>query len=73
MTYTGQEIHITLQIAPAKIDLFNKIFEAYDHLAYVTTSDAGRGILTLRTSTEGEKDVRRVLSKLPFKTAILEA
>lgn len=60
-----------VQIEPPKIDLFNKIVEAYDHLALVSTLDASKGHLILWVTPDTRKDVLKLLSKLPFPTKVL--
>lgn len=62
---------LEVQIEPAKIDLFNKIIEAYNHLALVSTLDATRGHLVLWTTQDTRKDVLKLLSKLPFPIKVL--
>ena len=60
------------RMAPADIDLFNKLLEGYDNLAFVTTVDAALGRVALRYARNAEKDLRAVLRYLPFPVRIEE-
>ena len=58
------------RVAPRDIDLFNKLLEGYDNLAYVTTVDAGIGRMALRFAATARKDLLAILHCLPFPVAI---
>ncbi|MBO7668565.1 MAG: DUF4911 domain-containing protein [Firmicutes bacterium] len=58
------------RVAPRDIDLFNKLLEGYDNLAYVTAVDAGVGRMALRFAATARKDLMAILHCLPFPVAI---
>lgn len=58
------------RVAPAQLDLFHKLLEGYDHLAYITTVDPALGRLALYYSPQAEKDLLAVLRHLPLPLAI---
>ena len=58
------------RVAPRDIDLFNKLLEGYDNLAYVTTADAGSGRVARRFAATARKDLLAILHCLPFPVAI---
>ena len=53
---------VWLQVPPAKIDWFNKIVEAYDNLALVSTVDAAEGLLV---TPDMRPPLLKLLAKLP--------
>ena len=61
---------LVCRVAPRDIDLFNKLLEGYDNLAYVTTVDPGVGRMVLRFAETARKDLLAVLHCLPFPVAI---
>ena len=61
---------IMLRVEPRDIDLFNKLLEGYDNLAFVTTVDAGVGRLALRVAESARKDIMAILHCLPIPVAI---
>jgi len=63
---------VWVKIAPAQIDLFNKIIEAYDNLALVSTVDAAAGLLAVWTTVDTRKDTQKLISKMPFKINVVE-
>ena len=67
---TEREEMLVCRVAPTDIDLFNKLLEGYDNLAYVTTVDAGVGRMALRFAATARKDLLAVLHCLPFPVAI---
>lgn len=58
---------VRVNVAPDKIDYFNKIIEAYDNLAIVSTLDAEKGELICWTTADGKPILLKLLSKLPLK------
>ncbi|MBR2783492.1 MAG: DUF4911 domain-containing protein [Firmicutes bacterium] len=67
---TNQGEMLVCRVAPDDIDLFNKLLEGYDNLAYVTTVDAGVGRMVLRFAAAARKDLLAILHCLPFPVAI---
>ncbi|MBR5429960.1 MAG: DUF4911 domain-containing protein [Firmicutes bacterium] len=65
-----REEMLVCRVAPNDIDLFNKLLEGYDNLAYVTTVDAGVGRMVLRFAENARKDLLAILHCLPFPVAI---
>lgn len=63
---------VRVQLPPDKIDYFNKIIEAYDNLAIVSTLDAEQGELICWTTADGKPTLLKLLSKLPLKLVIHE-
>lgn len=61
---------LVCRVAPRDIDLFNKLLEGYDNLAYVTTVDPGLGRMALRFAAAARKDILAILHCLPFPVAI---
>lgn len=59
---------VWVQVEPAKIDWFNKIVEAYDNLALVSTVDAAQGLLVCWVTNDMRPLLLKLLSKLPVKT-----
>lgn len=63
---------VRVQVAPEKIDQFNKIIEAYDNLAIVSTVDAAKGELICWTTADGRPVLLKLLSKLKIVQAVGE-
>ena len=61
---------VKVQVKPKNIDFLNRVFEAYDHLAVVTTIDSKEGLLVIRGFGK-VGTVRRILRGLPFPVTIL--
>ncbi|HIZ76918.1 MAG TPA: DUF4911 domain-containing protein [Firmicutes bacterium] len=59
-----------VQTAPHHIDFLNRVFEAYDHLAIVSTLDNQEGIVAIRGFGK-VGPVRRILRGLPFSAKIV--
>ena len=57
---------VWLQVPPRRIDYINKIIEAYDNLAMVSTVDPAEGILVCHVTP----DMRPVLLKLLGKLRV---
>ena len=60
----GAEL-VWLQVPHAKIDWFNKIGEAYDNLALVSTVDAAEGLLVCWVTPDMRPPLLKLLAKLP--------
>lgn len=58
---------VWVQVEPAKIDWFNKIVEAYDNLALISTVDAAQGLLVCWATADMQPVLLKLLSKLPVK------
>ena len=65
-----QPFTIEIKIFPKNIDFLNKVFEAYDNLAVVSTVDSNEGLLLLRGFGK-LGPIRGILRGLPFKVEIL--
>lgn len=63
---------VRVKVAPDKIDYFNKIIEAYDNLAMISTVDAAQGELVCWTTADGRATLLKLLSKLPLAITVLE-
>lgn len=59
-----------VRVAPEHIDFLNRVFEAYDHLAVVSTVDRHEATLLIRGFGK-RGPIRRILRGLPFPTEIL--
>jgi len=66
------ECTLVCRVAPAEIDLFNKLLEGYDNMAFVTTTDAAQGKMVLQTSANYKKDLLAVLRHLPMQVYVEE-
>ncbi len=55
-----------VRLAPKDIDFLNRIFEAYDHLALVSTIDAKEAVVLIRGYGQSSL-VRRILRHLPIE------
>lgn len=62
---------VRVRVAPEQIDRFNKIIEAYDNLAIVSTIDAGRGELVCWTTEDSRPILLKLLSKTRMNIEIL--
>lgn len=62
---------VRVRVAPEQIDRFNKIIEAYDNLAIVSTIDAGRGELVCWTTEDSRPILLKLLSKMRMNIEIL--
>lgn len=62
---------VKVQVNPKNIDFLNRVFEAYDNLAVVTTENRHEGILLIRGFGKVSV-IRRILRGLPFRAEILE-
>ena len=49
-----------------RIDVFNKIIEAYDNLALVTALDPAQGKLLVQVTPDTKRDTLKLLNHLPF-------
>lgn len=65
-----QPFTLTVQTYPKNIDFLNKVFEAYDNLAVVTTLDQSEGLLVVRGFGK-IGPIRRILMTLPFNVEIV--
>ena len=65
-----QEI-IHVSVAPNNIDRFNKIVEAYDNLALVSTLDADAGRVVLWVTADTKATALKLLRKMPFPVKLL--
>lgn len=62
--YSDEAVRVT--VPPAKIDHFNKIIEAYDNLAIVSTVDAAAGELVCWVTPDMRPTLMKLLEKLRF-------
>ena len=63
---------IFVRVEPQEIDLFNKLMEAYDHMALVTTVEAGKGILGLWVTPDTKSAVLKIITKLSCAVQLLD-
>lgn len=63
---------VYLRVKPANIDIFNKIVEAYDNLALVTTIDASEGKLVCWVTADSKAILLKLITKMPIKVELLE-
>ncbi len=61
---------VHVQTAPHHIDFINRVFEAYDNLAVVSTLDNKEGVIAIRGFGK-VSPIRRILKGLPFITKIV--
>lgn len=57
---------VRVWVSPEDIDKFNKIIEAYDNLAIVSTLNVGEGELICWTTADCRPILLKLLSKLRF-------
>lgn len=62
---------LTVKVCPKNIDFLNKVFEAYDDLAVVSTVDSKTGLLLVRGFGK-LGPIRRILRGLPFNVEIVK-
>ncbi len=62
---------IIVEIAPADIDLFNKLIEGYDNMALVTTLDEKIGKVGLQVASYAKKDILAILKCLPIPVQLI--
>lgn len=63
---------VRVRVLPENIDRFNKIIEAYDNLAIVSTVDAAKGELICWTTADGRPILLKLLSKLKIVQEVAE-
>jgi hypothetical protein len=63
---------VCVRVQPEQIDIFNKIVEAYDNLAIVSTVSAAEGTLACWVTADMRPILLKLLGKMPVKTEILE-
>jgi hypothetical protein len=61
-----------VRVQPEKIDIFNKIVEAYDNLAIVSTVSAAEGTLACWVTEDMRPILLKLIGKMPIKVEILE-
>ena len=62
---------LRVRVAPADIDRLNKIIEAYDNLALVSTLDPASGEVLLWTTPDQRPILQKLLAKMRFPVEIL--
>ena len=69
MSYVPEDAaaKVWLQVTPRRIDYINKIIEAYDNLAMVSTVDPVAGILVCHVTPDMRPVLLKLLSKLRVK------
>lgn len=63
---------IKVQLAPAYINLFNRIMEGYEYLGVVSTLDSKRGVVLVRTTPDLYEAARDVVEHMPFEIFVLQ-
>ncbi len=63
---------VYVQVNPKDIDLFNKIMEAYDNTALVTTVEAEQGRLALWVTADTKEAVCKIIKKMPCRVVLLQ-
>lgn len=63
---------VRVKVAPDKIDRFNKIIEAYDNLAIVSTLDAATGELVCWTTEDNRPILLKLLSKIRMDITVYD-
>lgn len=63
---------VRVRVSPKQIDRFNKIIEAYDNLAIVSTLDAAEGELVCWTTEDSRPILLKLLSKMRMDIEIKE-
>ncbi|SMB95583.1 protein of unknown function [Desulfonispora thiosulfatigenes DSM 11270] len=62
---------INLRVNPKDISFINKIFEAYNGLALVTTIDSKLGLIKVNATPQTVYDVKEILQNLPKQIEFL--
>ena len=62
---------IDLQLNPQDIAMLDKIFEAYNNLALVSTIDRKKGLVKINATPQTVGDVREILNNLPIEVIFL--
>lgn len=70
MTDLTKAYTLYVHTAPQHIDFLNRVFEAYDNLAVVSTLDNHEGIVAIRGFGK-VSPIRRILRGLPFSAEIV--
>ena len=60
-----RDVMIKIEVQPKDIDFVNKIVEAYEGIALVSTVDPREGILVIHTSPQCYEDLKQILDTLP--------
>jgi len=67
---TDDVLSIPVVVASENIDVFNKIIEAYDNLALVTTVNPEEGRLIVWVTPDTRSDVIKILQHMPFPVEV---
>lgn len=62
---------VYLQVEPSLITDVNRIFEACEYLALVSTVDRAQGILKLRATPDTMPEVQEIVEHLPMFVRVL--
>lgn len=71
LTKAHPEEIIYVSMASSNIDRFNKIIEAYDNQALVSTLDADQGRVILWVTADTRPTVLKLIGKMPFPVELL--
>lgn len=63
---------VRVRVLPEQIDRFNKIIEAYDNLAIVSTVDAAAGELVCWTTEDSRPILLKLLSKMRMNIEVMD-
>ena len=66
----AQPFTLHVKTEPHNIDFINRVFEAYDNLAVVSTLDSNEGLIAIRGFGK-ISPVRRILRGLPLSVEIV--
>jgi hypothetical protein len=61
----NNDLKLLIKINPQDIAFLDKIFEAYDGLAIVSTLNRKEGLVVLTVTPETKKDVIEILNNFP--------
>ncbi|NLN87201.1 MAG: DUF4911 domain-containing protein [Syntrophomonadaceae bacterium] len=64
---------IYARVEPEKIDMLNKIVEAYDNLGIVSTLDNSSGRVVIRVTRDTWEEMMEILNNLPFPIDVMAA
>ncbi len=64
---------IYARVEPEKIDMLNKIVEAYDNLGIVSTLDNSSGRVVIRVTRDTWEEMMEILNNLPFPIDVITA
>ncbi len=65
-----QGVYFEICVAKSRISYFNKLLEAYEHLAFVVQVDPDQGRLGIHTTKEQLADLKEIIANMPMEVQI---